>query len=148
MSWFVPLCVNPILERGNTVLLLLLLLLCHAQGTPPPRDFLEFLDFWIFRIFWNFWIFFYFFSLFGFLSKLLMLLLKVIKVNTGHQKLPKMGQNSIISSLFFAQKKASVEGRSPPQELEVGPRSRRYLLAGVQHKSILSVGQLYLDYFL
>ena len=26
---------NPILERGNTVLLLLLLLLRHAQGTPP-----------------------------------------------------------------------------------------------------------------
>ena len=43
----------------------------------------------------------------------------------------KKGQNSIISS-FFA-KKASAEGRSPPQELEVGPRSGPYLL--VQLKS-------------
>ena len=40
-----------------------------------------------------------------------------------------MGQNSIISS-FFARRviKASAEGRSPPQELEVGPRSGPYLL--------------------
>ena len=58
-----------------------------------------------------------------------MLLLKVTKVTTGHQKLPKMGQNSIISSFFARRaKKASAEGRSPPQELEVGPRSGPYLL--------------------
>ena len=40
-----------------------------------------------------------------------------------------MGQNSIRSS-FFAQraKKASAVGRSPLQELEVGPRSGPYLL--------------------
>ena len=64
-----------------------------------------------------------------FLSKLLRLLLKVTKVTTGHQKMPKIGQNSIISS-FFAQRanKASAEGRSPPQEREVGPRSGLYLL--------------------
>ena len=44
--------------------------------------------------------------------------------------MPKMSQNSIISSLFFARraKKASVEGRSSPQELEVGPLSGPYLL--------------------
>ena len=40
-----------------------------------------------------------------------------------------MGQNSIISSFFARRaKKASAEGRSPPQELEVGPRSGPYLL--------------------
>ena len=40
-----------------------------------------------------------------------------------------MGQNSIII-FFFARraKKALAEGRSPPQELEVGPRSGPYLL--------------------
>ena len=65
-----------------------------------------------------------FFVFFGFLSKLLRLLLKVTKVTTGHKKLPKMGQNSIISS----------EGRSPPQELEVGPRSGPYLLVDFKNK--------------
>ena len=77
----------------------------------------------IFRVFLDF------FCFLVFLSKLLMLLLKVTKVTTGHQKLPKMGQNSIIS-FFFAprEKTALAEGRSPPQELEVGPRSGPYLL--------------------
>ena len=75
-----------------------------------------------------------------------MLLLKVTKVTTGHQKLPKMGQNSIISSFFARRaKNASAEGRSPPQELEVSPRSGLYLLVVVKlnvsclkgiHKSI------------
>ena len=76
-----------------------------------------------------FWVKNYFFVFLGFLSKLLMLLLKVTKVTTGHQKLPKMGQNSIRSS-FFAQraKKASAEGQSPSQELEEGTRSGSYLL--------------------
>ena len=61
-----------------------------------------------------------------------MLLLKVTKVTTGHQKLPKVVQNSIISSFFARRaKKASAEGRSPPQELEVGPRSGPYLLVAV-----------------
>ena len=60
---------------------------------------------------------------------LLRLLLKVTHVTTGHQKLPKMGQNSIIRSFFARRaKKASAEGQSPPQELEVGPRSGPYLL--------------------
>ena len=70
-----------------------------------------------------------FFGFLGFLSKLLMLVLKVTKVTTGHQKLLKMGQNSIISSFFARRsKKASAEGGSSPQELEVGPRSWPYLL--------------------
>ena len=70
-----------------------------------------------------------FFGFYGFLAKLLRLLLKVNKVTTGNQKWPKMGQNSIIRS-FFAQraKKALAKGQSPPQELEVGPRSGSYLL--------------------
>ena len=58
-----------------------------------------------------------------------MLLLKVPKVTTGHQKLPNMGQNSIISPFFAGRaKKALAKGQSPPQELEVGPRSGPYLL--------------------
>ena len=70
-----------------------------------------------------------FFVFLGFLSKLLILLLKVTKVTTGHQKLPKMGQNSIISSFFVRRAKtASLKGQSPPQELEVGPCSGPYLL--------------------
>ena len=88
-------------------------------------DFLGFLDFLkIFQIFWDCWIFFGFILFFWFLSKLLRLLLNVTTVTTGHQKSPKMGQNSIKSS-FFARKakRASAEGRSPPQQLEVGPRS-------------------------
>ena len=70
-----------------------------------------FLDF-----FWTFWILF-----------------KVTtKSDQGYYWTPKIGQNSIIRS-FLAQraKKASDEGRSPPQELEVGPRSGPYLLVFV-----------------
>ena len=63
----------------------------------------------------------------GFLLKLLMLLLKVNKVTTGHQKLPKMGQNSIITP-FLARRAKKNLGQSPPQELEVGPGSGPYLL--------------------
>ena len=65
----------------------------------------------------------------GFLLKLLRLLLKVTKVTTGHQQLPKIGQNSIISSFLARRAKlGSAEGRSSPQELKVGPRSGPYLL--------------------
>ena len=54
---------------------------------------------------------------------------KGTKVIAGDQKMPKMGQNSIISS-FLAQraKKVLSKGQSPPQELEVSPRSGLYLL--------------------
>ena len=68
-----------------------------------------------------------FFVFLGFLSKLLMLLLKVTKVTTGHQKLPKMGQNSIISS-FFARRAKKASAEALEVEVEVGPRSRPYLL--------------------
>ena len=118
-----------------------------------------------FGFFWNFWIFFGFFLdylgfyeffgilgfieflrffldffvFFWFLSKLLRLLLNVTTVTTGHQKLPKIGKKSF----FFlpqGQKKASAKGRSPPQELEVGPRSGLYLL--VILKMVFLVGCL------
>ena len=51
-------------------------------------------------------------------------------------KSPKIGQNSI-KSPFFARraKRASAEGRSPPQELEVGPRSGPYLLVLLKGQS-------------
>ena len=62
---------------------------------------------------------------YGFFLRLLSLLLKITKVTTGHQNWPKMGQNCIITPKV---KKASAERRSPPQELEVGPRSGLYLL--------------------
>ena len=46
-----------------------------------------------------------------------------------------MGQNSIISSFFARRaKKASAEGRSLPQEVEVGPRSGPYLLVYITNK--------------
>ena len=59
------------------------------------------MDFWIFFEFFLdvFGFFLDFFVFLAFLSKLLRLLLNVTMVNTGHQKSPKMGQNSIIS--FF-----------------------------------------------
>ena len=85
----------------------------------------------IFLNFWNFLKFLYFLWIFfwslGFLSKLPRLLIKVTKVTTAHQKLPKIGQISIISSLFCIKGKKSLS-RSPPQELEVGLCSRPYLL--------------------
>ena len=86
--------------------------------------------FGFFGIFFGFFLdFFGFFCFFWFFSKLLRLLLNVTTVTTGHQKLPKIGQNSIKSSFFARRaKKASDECQSPPQDLEVGPRSVPYLL--------------------
>ena len=96
--------------------------------------------FWIFWIFLDFlgfteffWIFFGFLCFFWFLSKLLRLLLNVTTVTTGHQKLSKIGQNSIKSPFFPVGKKSF--GQSPPQELEVGPRSGPYIL--VELKSFM-----------
>ena len=62
----------------------------------------------------------------------LRLLLNVTTVTTEHQKLPKMSQ-SCIKRFFFAPraKKALAEGRSPPQEVEVGPCSGPYLLVSL-----------------
>ena len=89
--------------------------------------------------------FWFFFSFLGFLSKLLRLIVKVTKATTGHQKLPKMGQNSIISSFLpEVQKKSSAKGRSPPQELEVGPRSWQYLLVLINVLKILYLGLFYM----
>ena len=76
--------------------------------------------FWIFWIFWTFCI-----------------LCSVTKATTksyqGYYRTPKMALNSTKqhNKDFFlpeGQKKSSAKGRSPLQELEVGPRSRLYLL--------------------
>ena len=114
-------------------------------------DFLTVSDFlMIFLLFWILWIFkkknyrflfyFIFFWIFflGIFSKSLRLLLKVTEVTTGHQKWPKMGQSSIISSFFARRtKKALDEGQSPPQELEVGPRSGLYILVPLKWQTLL-----------
>ena len=75
---------------------------------------LDFLD--CFKLFENFWIFFLdFFGFWKFLSKLLRLVLKVTKVKQHYK-------------LFLCLKGKKAKGRSPPQELEVGPRNGPYLL--------------------
>ena len=55
-----------------------------------------------------------------------------IKSYQGYYWTPKIAKNGPKqhNKLFFARraKKASAEGRSPPQELEVSPRSGLYLL--------------------
>ena len=63
---------------------------------------------------------------FFFLNPSLRLLLKVTEVTTEHQKQHK-------KLVFFYQwaKKASADCRSPPQELEVSPRSGLYLLVAL-----------------
>ena len=71
---------------------------------------LFFLFFGIFWIFCFFWIFFWIFLFFWFLSKLIRLLLYVTMVTTGHQKSPKIGQNSIKSR----RPKPSAGARSRP----------------------------------
>ena len=104
--------------------------------------------FWTFGIFFGFfllvfWIFLDFFELFDFFFNFLGLILvfflggisfKVTKVSTKSYQ----GQNSIIRS-FFPQraKKAVAEGHSPPQELEVGPPSRLYLLVLLKSEKLI-----------
>ena len=61
-----------------------------------------------------------FFGFYGFLYKVTKILLKVTKVTTGNQKWPKQH-----NKVFFLPEGL---GRSPPQELEVGPCSGPYLL--------------------
>ena len=84
---------------------------------------LFFFDIWIF---WNFLKKFGFsldfFGFLEFLLKLLRLLLKVTKVATGHQKLSKMGRNSILSFFFFARRAKKSLGRRPKPT--AGARSR------------------------
>ena len=96
-----------------------------------------FMDFWVFWIFfvifldifldffndfWDFWTFWKildFFWTFLFLLKLQRLLLRYLLDTKNGLK--------VIKGLFLleGQKKPSAAGRSPPQELEVGPRSGR-----------------------
>ena len=94
-------------------------------------DFVGFCFYHYYIYIYIFIFYFYFFSLsrffLFFLSKLLRLLLKVTKVTTGHRKSPRMGQNNLISFFCCPKCKKSL-GLSPPQELEVGPRSGPYLL--------------------
>ena len=51
-----------------------------------------------------------------------------------------MGKNSIQNMFFFAlrTKKPSAKGRSPPQELEEGPHSGRFLLVIIELKKMNS----------
>ena len=124
-------------------------------------EFYFFLFFWIFfLLFWFFldfsvllWIFLNFLInkkwtfldlfdfIFLFFSKLLTLLINFTEVTTEHQKWPKIITNSV-KRRFFARrpKKASAEGLSSPQELEVSPRSGLYLLAE------LNLGPLWASY--
>ena len=84
-----------------------------------------------------------FFAFFwGFLLKLLLLLLKGTKFTTGYQKFDKNGpkQHNKLSLLPKVKKKASVQGRSPPQELEVGRRSGLYLLVSIKMRTKKSPG--------
>ena len=86
---------------------------------------------WIFLNFF-FLIFCIFFWIFGFFSKLLRLLLNVMEVSTEHQKWLKISTNSVKSSYFArSAKKPQPKGQSPPQELEVSPRSGLYHLVYV-----------------
>ena len=63
---------------------------------------------------------------------LLRSLLKVTEVNTKHQKWPKIRENNQ-KKAFFGPKKVSAVVQSPPQELEVSPRSGLYLLVIPKH---------------
>ena len=80
----------------------------------------------------------FFVFVFLFFSKLLRLILIVIRLllNTknGHT-----GKNIIIGFFSPKAKKASVTSRSPPQELEVGPRSRPYLIVLFNSQHILLI---------
>ena len=76
-----------------------------------------------------------FFLIFGFFSKVLRLLLNVMEVTIEHQKCPKISTNRGKRSFFAGRaKKASDKGQSPPQELEVSPRSRLYFLVNYNGK--------------
>ena len=93
--------------------------------------FLDFLDFLGFLYFWKFleifWIFLGFFRFFG-------IPFKVTNVTTksyqGYYWTPKNAKNGPKqhNNLFFCPKGKKSLGRSPPQELEVSPRSGLYLL--------------------
>ena len=70
-----------------------------------------------------------------------MLLIKVTEVITEHQKWPKICKNNIKSHVFAQRAKiASAVGQSPPQQLEVSPRSVLYLLVCEQKIPISLAG--------
>ena len=99
--------------------------------SPPnqPRNWFLLPYAGFFKIVWNFLGFFGFFCFFG-------ISFKVTNVTTksyqGYYWTPKIAKNGPKqhNKLFFARraKKASDEGRNPPQELEIGPRSGPYVL--------------------
>ena len=63
----------------------------------------------------------------------LRLLIKVTNDTTGQKKIAKNGPKEHNKLFFFAlrAKKASAEGRSPLQKLEVGPHSGLYFLVPI-----------------
>ena len=79
-------------------------------------DFLGFSDFFLYVLDFSEFFIEFFLGLFVFFSKLLRLPLDT-----------KISQKIIISC-FFARRAKKALGRSPPQEIEVGPRSGPYLL--------------------
>ena len=88
-------------------------------------NFLDFLDFWnLFEIFCIFFGFFWFFGI----------PFKVTNVTTkgyqGYYWTPKMAKNGPKhhNKLFFCPNGKKTSAEALPQELEVGPRSRLYLL--------------------
>ena len=93
-------------------------------------NFLGFLD--LFKFFRFLWIFFGIFLLFFSVP------FKVTKVTTkcyhGYNWTPKIAKNGPKQhkELFFCQKGKKSLGQSPPQELEVGPRSGPYLLVHIK----------------
>ena len=92
-------------------------------------DFLDLLDvFWILGFFEIFWFFLDFFFV--------IVTYVTTKCYHGYYWTQKMGQNSI-KSFFFCPKGKKRLGRSPPQELEVGPRSGPYLLVLMKDRSMV-----------
>ena len=95
-------------------------------------DFLDVFEFLDFLKFFEYFFFFGFFWFFG-------IPFKVTKVTTksyqGYYWTPKNAKNGPKqhNKLFFCPKGKKSLGRSPPQELEVGPRSGPYLLVMVQY---------------
>ena len=105
------------------------------------RFFWIFLDFWIFRLLWIFGFFeifgFFFggdfFSFFGIFFKVTNVTTKSYRCYYWTPKNAKNGPKQH-NKLFFCPKgkKTSAEGRSPPQELEVGPCSGPYPLVSLK----------------
>ena len=76
-----------------------------------------------FGFFWIFWIVIKFTKV-------------TIKSYPGYYWTPKMDRNRIIRTFFDREKKSMSKGRSPPQELEVGPRSGQYILVSFNIRQV------------